>query len=118
MSVLSLPLAVERANKWVDAAKPIILAMFALEETGDGLFAMEDRRLCEEARDHIEKARKRLFDMLDGIRDNFRCDHAHPQPEGDDEAAWDACEEFNDALDRELISVSAAITKVQREDRS
>ena len=53
--------------------------------------------------------------MIDGIRDNYRCDYcAHGNSDMTD-AEWDAVEEFNDELDRGMISLAAAIKQVEAE---
>ena len=122
---------VAACNAWVDEARPIIVAMFALEDANGDLFTAQmtarghrrydeptepGERSCMEARDYIEKARACLFDMLDGIRDNYLCDERAGAQ--DDDTAQDAADDFNDWLDDETLSVKAAVDLVIAEQNA
>lgn len=95
------------ANQWVDAARPIIRAMFDIEDIA--LHGLEGEQTRREARGYLSDAYRGLEGMLDGIRDEFLCDERmswNPLM-GDREAA--RADEFNDWLDETTISTSAAI---------
>lgn len=115
-------------NKWVDHARPIIKAMFVLEDAADaplltalvaagrGLTshpATWQERDYREARVQVAKARNALFDMLDGIRDNFIADERAGIGNNDDETA--EADDFNDWLGESTISVDAAVQIVTDE---
>lgn len=122
------PAKLRACNAWVDHARPIIQAMFAVEDaagplTSAWLKAGEGRRFNEPlrwqqrdydyARADIEAARKALFDTLDGIRDNFIADERCGI--GNTDAETEAADEFNDWLDAETITVDAAVKLVADE---
>lgn len=115
-------------NKWVDHARPIIKAMFAVDDaarpvTVAWLDADRGRKFrdplswqqrdYDEAKGYIETARKALFDMLDGIRDNFICDECCGVGDTDDET--EAADAYNDWLRAETIAVDQAIRIVTDE---
>ena len=123
--------AVDRASKWVDQAKPIILAYFVLEDQAEQPIALAlrddptafapyakrscDARTWHEAREIVRSAATDLFKMLDGIRDNFLCDErsaASPFHGSYTEADEEAFEAFDEALEREVPSVKAAVKKI------
>ncbi len=106
--------AIAKANQWVAAAKPVIRAYFAMDDIASDLFSADDR-IREEARGILRKPIRELMDMIDGIRDNYRCDHVIHPSDNADEAEWDRVIEFNDELDRGMVSVAAAIKQVERE---
>lgn len=120
-------------NAWVDEARPIIVAMFALEDAQGDLFTAQmnargNRRYNEptqpgertfmEARDYVETARTNLFEMLDGIRDNYLCDERQSCLVEMMPQQAEAVDEFNDWLDDEVISVKAAVDLVIAEQNA
>lgn len=125
---MDLSAATERANRWLDTARPIIKAMCALEDAIDEhlLPAIAEargnrrwdaprtpgERTYDEAEGYINKGRDQLFEMLDGIRDSFLADELPPAPFGDDEQAWTDRDEFSDALGGVVTSVDAAINQI------
>lgn len=106
--------AIAKANQWVAQAKPVIRAYFTLDDVAADLFSADDR-IREEARSILRKPIRELMDMIDGIRDNYRCDHVMHGASEMTEAEWDQVEEFNDELERGMVSVAAAIKQVERE---
>lgn len=115
--------ATERANGWVSIARPIIRAIFALEEIEHLLtrerFTAEkdsDSRTFKEATGYIAKPQRELREMLDGIRDDFLADEMPPQPsQGAPDSEWEARDEFSDALGESVTSVDQAIKIVTDE---
>lgn len=106
--------AIAKANQWVDAAKPVIRAYFAVDDAACELYAA-DRAICQEARGILRKPMIDLSDMIEGIRDNYRCDHVMNGDSDMTDAEWDRVEEFNDELDRGMVSVATAIKQVGAE---
>lgn len=123
--------AVARASKWVDQAKPVILAYFVLEDQADEPISKAlrgdptafecyskrspDALTWHDARDIVRGAATELFKMLDGIRDNFLCDErsaASPFNGSYTEADEEAYEAFDEALEREVPSVAATVKKI------
>lgn len=108
--------AVEQANLWTVTAAPIVKAIFAIEDARHECLQGLDTRTWEEARPIIGRADRELREMLDGIRENFICDHLPPHPSrDDDDEAWDAHEAFTDELRRDVTTVDALIRKMERE---
>lgn len=115
--------ATERANKWVDVARPIIKAMFALDEAehllrreGHSAERQSDARTFKEAAGEVSRSQRDLNDMLDGIRDDFLCDEMPPAPSSEaDEQAWADRDEWHDALGEAVTSVDQAIKIVTDE---
>jgi hypothetical protein len=99
--------AIEEANRWTDAARPIIRAMFALEDID--LSKVEGIYTLSEARGYITEAHGKLRGMLDGIRDEFLCDQRRDWNPlmGEVEAAQ--VDAFNDWLNENTVTVKAAI---------
>jgi len=119
----TFPEAAAAANKWQAHALPIIKAYFALEDVDMttaicanhyGKDTMSKQRTSDyrEARDHIVKAQDALYDMLEGIRDNFICDYSAPYPIDMSEEELDAADEFNEALGRAVVSVEGAVKSI------
>jgi hypothetical protein len=129
--------AVAAANAWVRTATPIIKAYLALDMIDGDLRAAAhdfrghkrwnepveyDERVCTEVRSDITKAAEQVYATIEGIREDFICDHWAHEPDGpaDDsdaaahayDAACDTCMEFNDRLKRETISVDAAVKQI------
>ena len=107
--------AIERANGWLDAARPIILATFALEDaeyeacrSGDDRPEYHDRT-AREVRNIFAQPQRELAKLIEGIRDDFRCDECVPHLNGMTEAEDEAALAFNDALEEGILSVPAAI---------
>lgn len=106
--------AIAKANQWVAAARPVIRAYFALDDIMADLFDA-DKRIRDEARAIVRKPFNEMHDMIDGIREDFRCDHVMSGNSDMTDAEWDQVEEFNDELDRGMVSVATAIKQVERE---
>lgn len=106
--------AIAKANQWVAQAKPVIRAYFAMDDIASDLFSADDR-IREEARGILRKPIREMYDMIDGIRENHRCDHVMSGDTGMTDAEWDAVEEFNDELERGMVSVATAIKQVEAE---
>lgn len=116
-------------NKWVDHARPIIKAMFLLDDAADQLLVEAlcathrsihhtapetwQERNYREARAEVAGAGRALYDMLDGIRDNFICDECCGVGDTDDET--EAADAYNDWLRAETITVDQAIRIVTDE---
>lgn len=124
--------ACERANRWIDTARPIIKAMYAVVDADAPhilpakIAARGDRRWNEprttgertydEAAKHLATAHSGLFEMLDGIRADFLADEMPPQPEpGASDQEWTDRDEFSDALDEAVTSVADAIKQIGNE---
>lgn len=124
--------AITAANKaWLAHARPIIKAWLLMDEALSLLFcdkiadptyyknwAQQSAQLHDwnDASQIIDKARNKLYDMLEGIRDNHRCDYSEGFPDGIDEDEWDRREAWNEELERGLISVETAVKMVENED--
>jgi len=110
---------------WITHARPIALAMLAMEAPAALYSALCDNHYGKdaisqakthdyrEAMGYIEKARVALCEMLDGIRDNYRCDYVRDYPAECSEAEWDEIEAFNEELDRGMISVDVFVQMVE-----
>lgn len=119
MITLSTAAAVEAANKWVDVARPIILASMRLDDQPWSELAHLRRfegqeRTWREAKDILTQAQRDLNDMVEGIRDDFISDQRLGCAKSDEEA--EAFDEFNDELERDVTSVREAIKQVEAED--
>ena len=106
--------SIAKANQWVAAAKPVIRAYLEMDGIAGDLFDA-DSRIREEARGILRKPIRELYDMIDGIREDHRCDHVMHGHSDMTDAEWDLVEEFNDELERGMVSVAAAIKQVERE---
>lgn len=122
--------AVDRADRWVTAATPLIKAYFALEAAESALASASydfreaigiarygdrpctDAEPCDQGAKIILKASRRLYDLVEGVRETFVSDEGRREPDNasDDEA--EACEEHNARLGREVVSVDAAVRRV------
>jgi len=110
---------------WITHARPIALAMLAMEAPlelhsalcnnhyGKDDISKAKTRDYREAKGYIESARFSLHQMLDGIRDNYRCDYVRDYPAECSEAEWDEIEAFNEELDRGMISVDDFVRMVE-----
>lgn len=115
-----LAAAVEAANEWQSVGRPIILALLAVDRATDEIHCLypDRKRDYHEAHDIIETARTTLFEMLDGIRDDFLCDQRKSWNSSlsDDEA--EEADAFNDQLEEAVVSVRDLEKIVEREDPS
>lgn len=115
--------ATERASKWIDVARPIIKAMFAVDDVESELRQQayrsdreHDQRTYRWAAEDVAKSQRALHGMLDGIRDDFLCDECPTQPSQDaDEQTWADRDEWNDALGEAVTSVEQAVKIVTDE---
>jgi hypothetical protein len=116
--------AISAANAWVAHARPIIQAYLAMEDArlsaaicevhyGEDTISKQRTHDYREADGYVKDAQRSLYDMLDGIRDNYRCDYARSVSMDADEAELDAADAFNDELDRGIVSVDAAVRMVE-----
>jgi len=119
----TLQTAITAANAWVVDATPIIRAYLALDEVSlindicanhYGKDSASKQRTSDyrEAQGYVTKAQDALYDMLDGIRDNFICDNSAGYAYNAPEADVDAADEFNEELGRSVVSVEAAVKMV------
>jgi len=119
----TLQTAIMAANAWVVDATPIIRAYLALDDVslindicanhyGRTLEEKQRTSAYREAQGYVTKAQDALYDMLDGIRDNFICDHNAPYPRDMSEDDIIAADEFNEELGRSVVSVEAAVKAV------
>jgi len=106
--------AIAKANQWVAQAKPVIRAYFALDDILCDLIDA-DKRIRDEARAIVRKPFNEMHQMIDGIREDHRCDHVMSGNSDMTDAEWDQVEEFNDELERGMVSVATAIKQVERE---
>lgn len=111
---LSIDIAIQRANQWQTVAKPIIAAMFALDDAACDVRQSTDRRTGEEARGYIMAAYERMKGMLDGIREEHRCDHCMELRSEMTEPEGDAVEAFNDTLDAGMMTVAALVAQMEQ----
>lgn len=132
-----LQTATTAANAWTIHARPIIRAYLAMEDVSVNSAWLEASAMqrqgkhdgdkdaetegfvrvqsYNEATRYIDTCQSSLYDMLEGIRDNYLADQCPPMPDDDDDAAWDARDAFNDELARSVISVDAAVRMVEGE---
>lgn len=116
-----LEAAVEAADQWLDLARPIIMAMFKLDdlesEVTRGCSYPGDHRsrVLREGAGYISKAAANLQDTLDGIRGDFVADNSKSWSRDLPESEGDAVDAFNDALSDETLSVKDAIKRVEAE---
>jgi hypothetical protein len=111
----ALEAAAEKAGNWLVTAKPVIRAMIALFDMDANELSGCDPRTFDAAWPHIEKAATRLHQQIEDIREEAICDHSVSGTSEMTEAEWDAVEEFNDALRRDVVSVAMAIRIVRSE---
>lgn len=119
--------AIAQASDWVRVAKPVILAYFAMDEIDSALRSAaydfrgdkrwnepkgHEERTMDEARAELRPSMANLMLIVEGIRDNFICDATPQHPSGDDEAEWDAHEEFREALEAGVPGVVATVKKI------
>jgi hypothetical protein len=125
-------IAIDRANEWAAVAEPIIRAYLALDQierdlhsgallTGARFYA----DIVHGAAVKIGVLQERLRGEIESVRENMISDVFIPGPnvfrrpsdEADAkvwDAEWDAADEANKRVDREVIGVDAAIKRVER----
>lgn len=116
---------------WTNHARPIVEAYVLMDQAFTPLFKATSAdptsrkrygqrslsvRDWDEATKIVDKARDALYDMLDGIRDNHRCDYALGFSDNPNEEEWDRREEWNAELDAGLVTVEAFVQEVERGD--
>lgn len=112
----ALTTAITAANLWTVAARPIVKALFALEDADHEILTGCDMRTAREARAVLSKPQSDLREMLEGMRGEFIAEQVPPQPGADaPEAEWDARDEFSDAVEGAVIGVDALIRQMERE---
>lgn len=112
----ALATAVEKANAWSVAARPIVKAIFALEDAEGEVLRGCDLRTYREAKPILCAPQRELRELLVGMREEFIADQMPPQPSSDaPEAEWDARDQFQDELEREVVTVDALVAKMVRE---
>jgi hypothetical protein len=119
--------AVEAANAWVETARPIIKAYLALDMIHGDLRAAEFKRrgnrrfgtaasyqelVCRDAGSEVSGAVEHLAKDIDGIRSDTLGDEKLNASDNADDAEWDRVEAFNEELERQCITVDAAIKLV------
>jgi hypothetical protein len=72
----------EQASQWAIAARPLIKAMFAIEDITFDVRNACDDRTWDEARSILARPQRELCELLDGMRENFICDALPPHPGG------------------------------------
>lgn len=109
--------AVEQANLWTVTARPIVKALFLLEDAEYEIRHGCDARTWDEARPILSAPRRELREMLEGLRENAICDvlPRHPDVETGTDAEWDAMEAFDEQVRREVTSVAALIKQMEAE---
>lgn len=112
--------AVERADAWLDLARPIIVASLKLEDIEADIvrgssFDYKDAayRTLSEGRRYVTEARQQLEQMLEGIRDDFIADER--KTDARNEAEAEDFDNFNDGLDGEVLTVANAVKRIERE---
>lgn len=106
--------AIASANQWLVTARPVIKAMFAIEDAEWDIRQACDDRTGQEVLPILRKPVRELRELVDGIRDNFLCDvtPSHAGLADDDADGWDARDAFIDEVGRSVLSVDAAIKLV------
>lgn len=116
--------AVEAANKWVDAARPMFMAFFKLDDINDDLRWCRaitdqndyDERVGREAASYVWKAAKALREIITGIRDDFIADQSYKHPaQCATEEEWEERDRLADFIGEETISVDQAEKQMERE---
>lgn len=108
--------AIAAASLWTLAARPVVRAIFALEDVDFTLAQGCDRATYGEAKDIIAKPRKQLLELVEGIRDNFLSDQLPPQPGRDaPDTEWDARDEFQAEVEAGVLTVAAFVRQMELE---
>jgi voltage-gated potassium channel Kch len=122
---MDLTTTTETVNtEWLRIARPIILAMFAVEDAihpvgtarlADPLGYVSYGRMSpashawEEAQIVTSKAFLALKDILEGVRENALCDAFVSTPDDATDTEADAIDDFNDDLRKSVVSVDGAV---------
>lgn len=104
--------AILAANNWVAAARPIIKAMFAIEDIEWTVRHDCDDRTGREGVSILAKPVRELRSLIDGIRDDFLCDHSRPNVRDIPEELEAEILAFNGELAERTLSVDGAIKLV------
>lgn len=118
--------ATTAANRWVDHARPVIKAYLAMHDAmmapdicavhyGKDAVSKAKTSDYREADSYIKEAASSLFNMLDGIRDNYLCGQRKSCLVGMSDAEINTVDAFNDELDEAVMSVDAAVRIVEGE---
>jgi hypothetical protein len=110
--------AIAAANEWQKAGRPIILAALKVLRADDdlsGLYADRPRDY-HEAHDVVVRASDSLFEMLEGIRDDFLCDQRKSWSRELSEEEGEYVDVFNDELEDAVMSIRDFEKLVERED--
>jgi hypothetical protein len=125
-----LDAAVERVNAWVETAKPVIKAYLALDQIHADLRSAEFERrgnrkygtaasyaesACKYAGSDVSAAVEALSASIEAIRDDTMNDEKLNASQAADDAEWDHVEAFNEELERQCITVDAAVKLVESE---
>lgn len=116
---------------WTNHARPIVEAYVLMDQAFTPLFKATSAdpthrkrygeqslavRDWDDATKIVDKARNALYDMLDGIRDNHRCDYSRSAGKDASDDEWESVEKWNDELEASLITVEAFVREVERVD--
>jgi len=124
MTLPNLEAATANANLWLAHARPIIRAYLSMEEAcmasaicevhyGRTDSEKQRTRDYREADGYRKAAQRNMYELIEGIRDNYIADHSAEVAYGeDDDDVIDAVEEFNTELSRSVMTVEAAISVV------
>lgn len=104
--------AIAAANLWVSAARPIIKAMFAIEDLEFEVRRDCDDRTAREGLMILAEPQREFRKLIDGIRDDFLCDHGRPNVRDIPEELEAEILAFNDELAERTLSVDGAIKLV------
>lgn len=109
--------AIEQANLWAVTARPIVKAIWHIEDAECEVRHGCDDRTWSEARPILSTPRRELREMLDGLRENAICDvlPRHPCTLTGTDAEWDAQEAFDEQVRREVTTVDALIKRMEAE---
>ncbi len=122
--------AIEQCNAaWTAHARPIVESYVLMDEAFAPLFKATtadpshrkrwaERSLqvhdWDEVTKIVDKAREALYQMLDGIRDNHRCDYCQSFPDDILDDEWNRREEWNAELEAGLVTVGGFVREVER----
>ena len=109
--------AVEQANLWTVTARPIVKAIWHIEDAECEVRQGCDDRTWSEVRPILSASRRDLREMLDGLRENAICDvlPRHPDVETGTDEEWEAQEAFDEQVRREVTTVDALIKRMEAE---
>jgi len=111
--------ALAAANRWVDIARPIIVAMLEVAIACEPLWAL-DHGSAMEARGELGSVQRDLLRIIENVRDEHISAAMPRQPLAANDGAWAAfdaaCEPFDEAM-REVTTTDDAIRLVTAEMR-